>query len=493
MHTPLNAIILCAGMGSRLQPFTNIAPKPLLTIGGQTLIERTIVFLRESGVENITLVTGYKREQFAPLIDKYHLNECFNQAYETRNNHQSILCAQKTFANSLIVEGDLFLEKNIFAEIIPSIQDHPEQSLMIVQPTREGQTEWEILTDENQRLSGVKKDSPAGCSMSGISYWSANDAATLISELKQCAPNDYWEDALLRRLKDIDLKVLSKPRFQTEIDSLSDALEQNLLTPEDIAFLCSNGRPPEKLKGMTNNTYLIHQNGQAFVLRVANPHMNCLINRDYEEKIMAAIADKGIAVPAKFMTGGMKVTPYRDNAHVLCKDPVSYSEVRAVMKLLKRLHSLPFDPKTCPRISLKEEILRYEIVANTIVLSEAEHHRLMGWAEAFDAEPSVICHRDLVPENILVTDGKPELIDFEYAACMSRYWDIASFFSEMPLSRRDEDNLIALYGDLDPQKVRQMKAIVAYIWALWGFHQKVLPYARERLRQYDDFIAQLAQ
>ncbi len=59
----LNAIILAAGMGERLRPLTNDRPKPLVDVLGEPMIERQIRFLREAGVDDVTVVAGYFSEK----------------------------------------------------------------------------------------------------------------------------------------------------------------------------------------------------------------------------------------------------------------------------------------------------------------------------------------------------------------------------------------------------------------------------------------------
>ncbi|HEM5128047.1 TPA: NTP transferase domain-containing protein, partial [Streptococcus suis] len=60
----MRAIILAAGMGTRLRPLTLTTPKSLIKIGGETLIERQIKFLREVCIDEIVVVTGYLAEKF---------------------------------------------------------------------------------------------------------------------------------------------------------------------------------------------------------------------------------------------------------------------------------------------------------------------------------------------------------------------------------------------------------------------------------------------
>lgn len=66
----MKAIILAAGMGTRLSPMTLLKPKPLLEIKGKTILENMIKFLKSGGVDDITVVTGYKNELFDIYIKK---------------------------------------------------------------------------------------------------------------------------------------------------------------------------------------------------------------------------------------------------------------------------------------------------------------------------------------------------------------------------------------------------------------------------------------
>ena len=49
----MKAVILAGGLGSRLRPFTEVIPKPLLPLGDKALIEVQILRLKESGFDEI--------------------------------------------------------------------------------------------------------------------------------------------------------------------------------------------------------------------------------------------------------------------------------------------------------------------------------------------------------------------------------------------------------------------------------------------------------
>src|SRR6185295_6454413 len=58
----MKAVILAGGLGSRLRPFTQIIPKPLLPIGESSLLEIQILTLKRCGVTDIFIATNYMSE-----------------------------------------------------------------------------------------------------------------------------------------------------------------------------------------------------------------------------------------------------------------------------------------------------------------------------------------------------------------------------------------------------------------------------------------------
>ena len=59
----MNALIVAAGLSSRLRPITENLPKSLIAIQGQSLIERSVSNLERLGINKIVVVVGYLREQ----------------------------------------------------------------------------------------------------------------------------------------------------------------------------------------------------------------------------------------------------------------------------------------------------------------------------------------------------------------------------------------------------------------------------------------------
>ena len=111
----IKAIILAAGRGSRLNPYTESLPKPMTELGGITLLERQIKTLLDCGISDIILVTGYLNK---------HLNfsktrQIYNSDWQTTNMVESLFCAEKEFGNDIIISyGDIVYERKVLKSLI---------------------------------------------------------------------------------------------------------------------------------------------------------------------------------------------------------------------------------------------------------------------------------------------------------------------------------------------------------------------------------------
>tara|TARA_A100001037_G_scaffold293104_1_gene309286 strand:- start:1235 stop:1951 length:717 start_codon:yes stop_codon:yes gene_type:complete len=69
-NEPMNAMILAAGLGLRMRPLTNVTPKPLLEVGGITMIDRMLAHLKRGGIKTIVINTHYLAEKVVDHLRK---------------------------------------------------------------------------------------------------------------------------------------------------------------------------------------------------------------------------------------------------------------------------------------------------------------------------------------------------------------------------------------------------------------------------------------
>lgn len=479
----LRANILCAGLGTRLRPLTYIKPKPLLSIGGYPLVERTIRQLRADGVDDIALVVGYKRECFEYLRERYGVQLIVSERYDTANNFSSLELVADRLGDSLVIDGDLYIRRPLVPLVRPGV------SQFITQRTERGR-EWELITDDTDRVVAVKKDSPDGYAMSGVSYWTEEAAALLRQELARSGPDDYWEDAAIRILDRVPVYATRVKLLQCEIDSLDDVLSLGLLSADELADQCSETALAEKLKGLTNDTYLIRLHGKGVVLRIPGRGTDQIIDRTLESAMLGLLDGMDITPRCTVYSGGIKTTDFLEEYAVLTPESLDESTIAGVAGLMRRLHAIPlpqgFKEKYGPNaaLSVLNEVKLYERQSGINLLADEERRQIYEFAREMDRDEKRFCHRDFVLENILRRGESMKLIDFEYACFCSPYWDYASFVTETRLAGERLEAFVRCCG-MDRQRLLKAMIIVDYIWGLWGFYRECIDYGRGRIAEMD--------
>lgn len=112
----MKAIILAAGRGRRMGTLTDERPKCLVTIDGRTLLERQLAALRAGGVDEIGIVTGYRRE----LLTGFGLREFHNPRWEQTQMAASLDCAEEWLSAEpcLVSYADIFYEPEAVRALI---------------------------------------------------------------------------------------------------------------------------------------------------------------------------------------------------------------------------------------------------------------------------------------------------------------------------------------------------------------------------------------
>lgn len=200
----MNAIILAAGMGTRLRPLTNDRPKCLVEVNGVSMVERQIQFLMERGIDDITLVSGYKAESLGFLRERYGVDIVFNDRYDSCNNINSLYIVRDRFHDTYVMEGDVYMDQNVLLSDI-------SQSTYFARK-KKYENEWGLEVDDGNKLTQIYIGAGEGYLMSGISFWTAADCRKIIAHMEEVYAtkdytNLYWDNMVLDIYPELDILV----------------------------------------------------------------------------------------------------------------------------------------------------------------------------------------------------------------------------------------------------------------------------------------------
>lgn len=120
----MQALILAAGMGRRMGKYTENCTKCMMTVAGQTLLERTVEALKYAGIDRLVMVIGYEAEKVCEYVASKNfgisVEYVYNCEYETTNNIYSLYLARDYLKadDTILLESDLIFDKEIIEKII---------------------------------------------------------------------------------------------------------------------------------------------------------------------------------------------------------------------------------------------------------------------------------------------------------------------------------------------------------------------------------------
>ena len=218
-----NAIIMAAGTASRFAPLSYEKPKALIEVRGEVLIERQIRQLRETGIEEVVVVTGYKEEQFEYLKDKYGVVLINNPYYLTRNNNSSIYAAREYIKNSYICSSDNYFITNPFESDV----DESYYSAVYM----EGDTgEW-CISEDGGWIKDVKVGGQDSWVMLGHVFWTESFSRSFLHILEDEyewpeTADKLWETIYIEHINELPMKIRKYPAdFIFEFDTLDELRE----------------------------------------------------------------------------------------------------------------------------------------------------------------------------------------------------------------------------------------------------------------------------
>lgn len=218
----MNAIIMAAGMSSRFVPLCWECPKGLLEVRGEVLVERQIIQLKESGIHDITLVTGYMAENFEYLKNKFGVSLVFNPDYACYNNTSTLLKVLDKLDDTWICSSDNYFTQNIFLDR-PSLSQYSAEYAI-------GQTgEYCLFCNDKNEIITVTIGGTDSWYMIGPVFFS-KDFSEAFKKILVSGENDedmkkgYWEDVYIKHLHELPLMTIKK--FDNGIINEFDTLEE---------------------------------------------------------------------------------------------------------------------------------------------------------------------------------------------------------------------------------------------------------------------------
>jgi choline kinase len=227
MQKNMRAIVLSAGVGTRMSEISSGLPKGFLKIGSETIIQRQIRLLKEAGIFDITLIVGYKKELFKSAFGD--LNFIENPKYESTNTSYSLFLGLKEDETKtvFVLNGDVFFDENIIKEMV-KIKN--VSSLAAVDHKRNGEEEIKVIF-ENNRITAIGKYINEEISFGeafGIYKFSPKFARYLRRELKLLNnPALFYEEGIDKLLKGGHVMNLYDigNKFEIELDIPEDYYE----------------------------------------------------------------------------------------------------------------------------------------------------------------------------------------------------------------------------------------------------------------------------
>lgn len=490
-----NAVIMAAGLSSRFAPISYERPKGVLTVRGEVLVERQIRQLREAGVQDITLVVGYKKEEFFYLEDLLGVRIVVNEEYASRNNNSTLYLVRERLGNTYICSSDDYFVRNPFETYV--------YRAYYAAVYFEGETD-EYLLQTKGKDGLIVSVSVGGCNafgMMGHAYFDRTFSKAFVRILE----NEYdrpetagklWEDIFREHISELPMVMRSYgPGEIYEFDSLDDLREfdPDFIENVDSAAFdnicatlgCTRGQIQsiEPIKqGLTNLSCRFVVDGSSYVYRHPGSGTEEIISRESETASQRIAADLGIDRTFIYEDPevGWKISHFVDRAHEL--DYSDWSQVSEAMSLARRLHSSGKVTRwTFDVYGRAMDIVGFLTDSRTAVFRDfpklLELASDLHDAVSSDEVALCLCHNDMYAPNFLVSDEGIQLIDWEYSACSDYASDLGTFICCSPYDVEDAQRVLSMYFEREPSKA-ELRHCLAYVglcsfyWFVWALYKE---------------------
>lgn len=175
---------MAAGEGKRLHPFTLKSPKPLLEVGQESLLQRSLDALSSAGIKDVVMITGYKRESLRRVtVPSLRITYQFNPFYRSTDDMVSLWFARPHVDGKdfLHLHGDLLYHPEILHRCLN------ERASAILYDSSEFDKEAMKIKVEKGLYVESRKNLPARLTSGefvGINKFTASVGACLFQEVE---------------------------------------------------------------------------------------------------------------------------------------------------------------------------------------------------------------------------------------------------------------------------------------------------------------------
>lgn len=491
-----NAVILAAGASTRFIPLSLEQPKGLYEVRNEKLIERQICQLKQAGINDITLVLGYKKEMFYYLKDKYQVKFIINDSFNIKNNIESLRLAQSIISNTYICVSDDYFMENPFNQF-------EYRCFFSGSSTSEKTDEMYAITDSNNRIARLEKGLDGGRILLGHCFFDKQFSQKFFEIVNSVTNNGKYDKAFwewlvkdyLNSFDNIYFKEFS-PNTIFEFDYFDDLRKfdtnylgyshSDIMRNIKLIFRCDeediiNFRNVSK--GLTNKSFVFEINGIEYIYRHPGDGTESIVNRKNEKKSLVLAKQFGIDPTYIYLdvNEGWKISQFI--ADFREPDYNSFNDSKLIIKTLRKLHNLPItvdygldpikdsieiekllkqkDPNCFkPYQQLKENILKlYSLTEN-------------------DGIEKCFCHGDTYQPNwMILPDNSVILIDWEYSGVSDPGIDIGYYIVDGQYDFQQAEQFIKEYLQQDYNPTTRLHylcyiSIIAYYWFVWALYRE---------------------
>lgn len=459
-----NAIILAAGGSDISAKSVYSMPKGLFIKNGETLIERQIRQLKEVGIENITIVIGYKQELYFFLQDKWNVNLVINPNVK-KNNIYSLYMVVEQLSSTYICNCDNYFKENPFSA-------YEYNSFHATVEKNNAHNELLVRKNESGRILEIYSGAKSGECIYGHAYMDITFSTRFKRYLKDEIDDFrvsalFWEEFVSRHVDNLNMFV---HKYSSEIIFEFDSIQeiQNI----DGLFLDNvSGRINNKIcqvlscqkneindivilqKGLTNILFTFVVRGQRYIFRYPGDSSQFFIYRK-NECIAQKLAAKAHADDTYVYIdeSGIKISKFREN----CKNlhGIYYYDVELMKRIAKKIrafheesYNMPnleecnYDPVyQCERLFTEASKIKGDLF-KIFEKEWATIYKLQKYAD-MDNVKHTMCHNDINIDNVLLTDNSLDIIDWEFAGYNDPAYDfgrvIAGFEYEVDEPKIDD-------------------------------------------------------